>query len=139
MIGAVLGATGRPIDMATVFIMGISLGIAVDDTSFFVHAYLDRGRDAVAALATTLRHSGPTMVATCVVIAMGFSVLLLSSFVPMRTFGGLTAVGLVLAMVCDVLVLPFLLLLLAAKPKAIHHADTIVSGPVAGADAMHAG
>ena len=37
-----LGATGRPIDMATVFIMGISLGIAVDDTSFFVHEYLAR-------------------------------------------------------------------------------------------------
>ena len=95
------------------------------------------------ALAVTLRHSGPTMVATCVVIVLGFSVLLLSSFTPMRTFGGLTAVGLVLAMACDVLVLPFLLLLVADKTKALHHADTMVSDAVSGtvpdADALHAG
>ena len=105
MIGALLGATGRPIDMATVFIMGISLGIAVDDTSFFVHGYLDEAARGRGALTTTLRHTGPTMVATCVVIVIGFSVLLLSSFTPMRTFGGMTALGLVLAMLCDVFVL----------------------------------
>ena len=142
VIGAVLGATGQPIDMATVFIMGISLGVAVDDTSFFVHGYLERGRDAVGALAVTLRHSGPTMVVTCVVIVLGFSVLLLSSFTPMRTFGGLTAIGLVLAMACDVLVLPFLLLLVADRRKALHHAVTIVAdavpGPVPDADAVRA-
>ena len=79
------------------------------------------------------------MVATCVVIVIGFSVLLLSSFTPMRTFGGLTAIGLVLAMICDVLVLPFLLLLVADQTRAPHHADTIVSGTVAGAGTLHAG
>jgi predicted RND superfamily exporter protein len=139
MIGAVLGAVGQPIDMATVFIMGISLGIAVDDTSFFVHGFLQRGGDPVDTLGAMLRHSSPTMVATCVVIVIGFSVLLLSSFIPMRTFGGLTAVGLVLAMACDVLILPFLLLLAANKTKVVHHADTILSGPVADADVLHAG
>jgi uncharacterized protein len=143
MMGAVLGATGWPIDMATVFIMGISLGIAVDDTSFFVHSFLHRGRDAVSSLAMTLRHSGPTMVATCVVIVLGFSVLLASSFTPMRTFGGLTAIGLVLAMVCDVLVLPFLLLLVAHTSQAPQHADTTIAhgitDPVVDADVLHAG
>ena len=44
IVAAILGATGRPIDMATVFIMGISLGIAVDDTSFFIHEYLGPAR-----------------------------------------------------------------------------------------------
>jgi predicted RND superfamily exporter protein len=139
VIGAVLGATGQPVDMATVFIMGISLGIAVDDTSFFIHAYLERGEDSLRSMSVALRHSGPTMIATCVVIVLGFSVLLLSSFIPMRTFGGLTAVGLVLAMLCDLFVTPFLLLLVAAKPKVIAHEDAIVAGPVHGADPMHAG
>ena len=86
-----------------------------------------------------LRHSGPTMVATCIVIVIGFSVLLASSFVPMRTFGGLTAVGLVLAMACDVFVLPFLLLLVSDKTKAVHHEEASVSRIVAGGDAIHAG
>ena len=107
-IGALLGAMGWPIDMATVFIMGISLGIAVDDTSFFAHEYLDRAQervgDLVGALTTTLRQVAPTMVGTCVVIVIGFSVLLLSSFTPMRTFGGMTALGLVAAMLCDLFI-----------------------------------
>jgi predicted RND superfamily exporter protein len=81
------------------------------------------------------------MVATCIVIVIGFSVLLLSAFTPMRTFGGLTAIGLVLARVCDVVVMPFLLRLVADQRRAPHHAETIVSRPVAGAGAgtLHAG
>jgi predicted RND superfamily exporter protein len=134
IIGALLGAMGRPIDMATVFIMGISLGIAVDDTAFFVHEYLDRAGLADGALASALRHTGPTMIATCVVIVLGFSVLLVSAFTPMRTFGGLTAVGLVLAMLCDIFILSFLLLALPGMPKGLHH----VESTAAGADAMPA-
>ena len=124
-IGALLGALGWPIDMATVFIMGISLGIAVDDTSFFAHEYRDRAHEGGRALTTTLRHTGPTMVATCVVIVIGFSVLLLSSFTPMRTFGGMTALGLVAAMLCDVFVFPFLLLAFPGKAKEIRHAEVV--------------
>jgi predicted RND superfamily exporter protein len=131
---AILGATGRPIDMATVFIMGISLGVAVDDTSFFVHEYLDRARLGSGALASALRHTGPTMIATCIVIVIGFSVLLVSAFIPMRTFGGLTAVGLVLAMLCDLFVLSFLLLALPPKTNGLQYAEDTV----AGTGALHA-
>jgi predicted RND superfamily exporter protein len=127
VISSVLGATGRPIDMATVFIMGISLGIAVDDTSFYVHEYLDRRRLGEGALASALRHTAPTMIATCVVIVIGFSVLLVSAFIPMRTFGGLTATGLVLAMLCDVFVLSFLLLAFSSKTNGLHYAEDTVA------------
>jgi predicted RND superfamily exporter protein len=131
VIGALLGATGRPIDMATVFIMGISLGIAVDDTSFYIHEYLDRQRRGDDALASALRHTGPAMLATCLVIAVGFSVLLISAFIPMRTFGGLTALGLVLAMLCDLFVLSFLLLTFSGKTHGVRHAgEGVVGGDV---------
>jgi uncharacterized protein len=132
IIGAILGATGRPIDMATVFIMGISLGVAVDDTSFFIHEYLDRARGGDNALVSALRHTGPSMIATCIVIVFGFSVLLASAFIPMRMFGGLTAIGLLLAMLCDLFVLSFLLLALPRKTNGLQYADT-----VAGTDAIH--
>jgi predicted RND superfamily exporter protein len=127
IVAALLGATGRPIDMATVFIMGISLGIAVDDTSFFVHEYLARARLAAGALPSALRHVGPSMIATCVVIVIGFSVLLASSFTPMRTFGGMTAIGLVLAMLCDLFVLSFLLLALPGRRNGLDHAEDSVA------------
>ena len=73
IVAAILGATGRPIDMVTAFIMGISLGIAVDDTSFFIHEYLDRGHLGDGALTSALRHTGPTMIVTCIVIVLGFA------------------------------------------------------------------
>jgi predicted RND superfamily exporter protein len=132
IIGAIMGATGQPIDMATVFIMGISLGVAVDDTSFYVHEYLDRARAGGDALVSALRHTGPSMIATCIVIVFGFSVLLVSAFLPMRTFGGLTAIGLLLAMLCDLFVLSFLLLALPRKTNGLQYADT-----VAGTGAIH--
>ena len=127
VISSVLGATGRPIDMATVFIMGISLGIAVDDTSFYVHEYLDRRRLGAGALIDALRHTGPSTIATCIVIVIGFSVLLTSAFIPMRTFGGLTAVGLILAMLCDLLVLSFLLLAFSGRTNGLHYAENPVA------------
>lgn len=118
IVGAILGATGRPIDMATVFIMGIALGIADDDTSFFVHECVQREKEDEGAVTTTLRHTGPATVSTCVVIVIGFMMLLLSSFTPMRTFGGMTALGLALAMLCDVFLLPFLLVAFRGKRPA---------------------
>jgi predicted RND superfamily exporter protein len=127
VIAALLGATGQPIDMATVFIMGISLGIAVDDTSFYIHEYLDRAHLGPRALISALSHTGPTMVVTCIVIVLGFSVLLVSSFIPMRTFGGLTAAGLVLAMLCDLFVLSFLLLAFSRSVNGPQYAEQTVA------------
>jgi hypothetical protein len=128
LVAAMLGATGRPIDMATVFIMGISLGIAVDDTSFFIHEYLGRRRRGDRrALASALRHIGPSMIATCVVIVIGFSVLLASAFTPMRTFGGMTALGLVLAMLCDLFVLSFLLVAFSGTSNGLHDVESPVA------------
>jgi uncharacterized protein len=138
MVGALLGATGQPIDMATVFIMGIALGIADDDTSFFVHECLERERHGGSALNSTLRHTGPTTVATCIVIVIGFTMLLLSSFTPIRTFGAMTALGIALAMLCDVFLLPFLLVAFRGKPR-IRHMETAVAhaGAIqAGGDAV---
>jgi predicted RND superfamily exporter protein len=129
IVAAILGATGRPIDMATVFIMGISLGIAVDDTSFFVHEYLARSGRPGGALASALRHTGPSMIATCVVIVIGFSVLLASAFTPMRTFGGMTAVGLVLAMLCDLFVLSFLLIAFPGTTNGLNYAKDTLADP----------
>jgi uncharacterized protein len=109
--------------------MGISLGIAVDDTSFYVHEYLARARLGDGALVSALRHTGPSMIATCVVIVIGFSVLLASAFTPMRTFGGMTAVGLVLAMLCDLFILSFLLIAFSGTTtNGLHYAEDTVAG-----------
>ena len=113
VIGAVLGATGQPIDMATVFIMGISLGVAVDDTSFFIHGYLGRrrvrrsrrpggGAPPHRALDDRdLRRHRPRLQRAAPAVVV-------HSHAHLRRTSRL--LGLVLAMVCDVLGPPLLLL-----------------------------
>jgi len=74
------------------------------------------------------------MIATCVVIVIGFSVLLASAFTPMRTFGGMTGAGQAVAMLCDLFVLSFMLIAFSATTNGLHHEkDTL-----AGRDVMHA-
>jgi predicted RND superfamily exporter protein len=63
------------------------------------------------------------------VIVIGFGMLLLSSFTPMRTFGGMTAMGLALAMLCDIFLLPFLLVVFRRERRerlAVAVPDAIV-------------
>ena len=111
LIAAIMGFAGMPLDLATIFILGLTFGIAIDDTSFFLHRYVQsEAVDATGALRDTLRVTVPPMLATSMVIAAGFSVLLLSSFTPMQVFGSFTALGIVLATLFDGALLPLLLI-----------------------------
>jgi hypothetical protein len=65
---------------------------------------------------------------------IGFSVLLASAITPKRTFGGMTAVGLVLAMLCDLFVLSFLLIAFSGSTTGLNYAED----SVAGSDVVHA-
>ena len=118
-IAAIMGFAGMPLDLATIFILGLTFGIAIDDTSFFLHRYVHSGGavDPLAALRGTLRTTVPPMLVTSMVIAAGFSVLLLSSFTPMQVFGSFTALGIVLATLFDGGLLPLLILAFAVRTR----------------------
>lgn len=111
VIAATMGMLGTSLDLAAVFILSLSLGIAIDDTSYFIHRYcsLKKQGNSMSALRTTWAEITPTMLMTSVLIASGFAVLLLSSFTPMQVFGGLTAVGVALAALFDIFILPLLI------------------------------
>lgn len=103
---------GIRLDPATVMIAAMALGIAVDDTIHFLTAYLDerrRGLAAPGAVERTLRVVGGPMALTSGIAALGFLVLCLSDFVPLRHFGLLTALTLGAALLGDLLLLPSLL------------------------------
>jgi hypothetical protein len=61
------------------------------------------------------------------VIVIGFSVLLFSAFTPMRTFGGMTAVGIALAMLCDLFILSFLLIAFSGATNGRDYAEDTVA------------
>jgi len=116
---AILGLMGWasiPLDFSTVMIASIAIGMIVDDTIHFVTRYkrgLEEGRSVSMSLRYSLERVGPPMIATTVVLAIGFAVLTCSQFVPTQIFGLLTAVTVAGAGVADLVLLPTVLTILS--------------------------
>lgn len=109
-----MGSTGIPLDMATVLIAGVVLGITVDDTIHLFHNYLARreqGRSVVFSVARSFEASGRAVVAISLLLVSQFLLLGTSSFVPTSNFGLLTATGLLAGQLMELLMLPALLVL----------------------------
>ncbi|MFN3984442.1 MAG: efflux RND transporter permease subunit [Rhodocyclaceae bacterium] len=111
---ALMGGTGIYLDMATVLIASVLLGITVDDTIHIFHNYVERRRkgfSVVFSLARSARVTGRAVVATSLLLIAQFLVLVGSDFRPTASFGLLAATGLLAAQVMDLLLLPALIVL----------------------------
>jgi predicted RND superfamily exporter protein len=101
-----------PLNVSTVIIFSISLGLAVNGTIHVLARFREEMRTGIgreAALVRAARGTGRAIVISCVTLMAGFSVLLLSSFVPVRNFGELIAVTIGGCLVATLIVLPPLL------------------------------
>lgn len=111
-IFGVMGWVGLPLDLMTITIAAIVMGIAVDDTIHYVHRYLaELNKSGDAAEAVTRSHAtvGMAMLYISVLIGAGFSLLAFSDFIPNVIFGLLTALAMLLALLADLCLLPLLL------------------------------
>jgi hypothetical protein len=109
-----MGATGINLDLATVMIAGVILGITVDDTIHLYHGYKrrkDAGASVPLALARSFRSSGRAVLAISVLLTAQFGLLATSDFIPSANFGLMTAVGLLAGQAAELLLLPALLIL----------------------------
>jgi predicted RND superfamily exporter protein len=105
-----------PLDVVTVMIASITLGVVVDDTIHLLHGFeraRARGLAPGAAMSEALVKSGHALLFTALVLALGFATLALSEFRPTARFGELTAVTIVLALAAELLLLPALVHALA--------------------------
>ncbi|MBI9082413.1 MAG: RND family transporter [Desulfobacterales bacterium] len=115
--GAVLGIMGWmniPLDMMTITIAAISVGIAVDDTIHYIYRFREEIRvdgDYVAALHRCHGSIGQAMYYTSVTIIIGFSILGLSNFWPTIYFGLFTGLAMVIALVAALTLLPELIVI----------------------------
>ncbi|MBT9566940.1 MAG: MMPL family transporter [Thiobacillus sp.] len=119
-IFVVMGSTGISLDVATVLIAGVILGITVDDTIHLYHGYLHRihnGVSPVFAIIRSVESSGRAVIAISVVLIAQFSLLGLSDFRPTADFGMLCAVGLFAGQVFELLLMPALLGLKIPKTR----------------------
>jgi predicted RND superfamily exporter protein len=113
-----MGWLGIPLDIMTITIAAITIGIAVDDTIHYIHRFREeypKDYDVWAAVRRCHGSIGRAMYYTSVTITLGFSILTLSSFIPTIYFGLLTGVAMVVALLADIMLLPPLLVIFAPK------------------------
>jgi uncharacterized protein len=119
MVLGVMGLTGIPLNMATVLIAGIAVGLAVDDTVHFVHAWQShrtQGVEAPAACEAAMAEVGPRLVMTSAILVGSFGAMAASAFMPTAHFGLLSSLTILLALVADITVLPIVLASLDSDP-----------------------
>ena len=114
-VGVVLGLmgwVGIPLDMMTITIAAISVGIAVDDTIHYIHRFREefsQDRNYLATMHRCHESIGYAMYYTSVTIIIGFSILVLSNFIPSIYFGLLTGLAMVIALITALTLLPQLI------------------------------
>ncbi len=117
-VGLVLGFMGWmgiPLDMMTITIAAISVGIAVDDTIHYIHRFKEEfqtDRQYIGAMNRCHNSIGHAMYYTSVTIIIGFSILALSNFIPSIYFGLLTGLAMLIALIAALTLLPQLIILL---------------------------
>ncbi|HEY8941555.1 MAG TPA: MMPL family transporter [Cellvibrio sp.] len=116
--GVVLGAMGLvgiPLDMMTTTIAAIVVGVGVDQSIQYIYRYRAEfavDRNYVAAMHRSHVSIGSAMYYTSVTIVAGFSILVLSQFIPTIYFGVLTAFAMFMAIVGSLTLLPKLILIM---------------------------
>jgi predicted RND superfamily exporter protein len=107
-----LGWSGIPLNVFTMFVGSIALGLAVDDTLHFLHgfkrAHMETG-STEAAIKESFRSTGRALVVTTVALSMGFFLFAFATMQSVMLFGLLTGCTIVLALVADFIVMPAIL------------------------------
>lgn len=110
-----IGWVGIPLDLMTITIAAITVGIAVDDAIHYIyhvqHELKQNGGDYEQAILQGHASVGKAMYYTTLTIIMGFSILVLSNFIPSIYFGVLAGLAMLVALLCNLVLLPRLLVL----------------------------
>ncbi|MDJ0838599.1 MAG: MMPL family transporter [Acidobacteriota bacterium] len=110
-----LGWLGIPLDIMTVTVAAITIGIAVDHTIHYIHRFKKEYATLGNYVDTVYRCHGSignAMYYTSITIIVGFSILSLSNFIPTIYFGLFTGLAMIVAMLAAMTLLPRLLIVL---------------------------
>lgn len=109
-----MGLAGVPLDMMTITIASITVGIGVDDSIHYIYRFkkeFEQDRDYLAAMHRAHASIGRAMYYTSVIVIVGFSILGLSNFKPSIYFGLLAGVAMLVALLGALVLLPKLILM----------------------------
>ena len=111
----IIGLLGIPLDMMTITIAAITIGIAVDNSIHYIYRFkeeFDISNDYNQTLKLCHLTVGRAILNTSITIVFGFSILILSKFIPTIYFGIFTGLAMLLAMISVLTLLPSLILLI---------------------------
>jgi predicted RND superfamily exporter protein len=111
----IIGLLGIPLDMMTITIAAITIGIAVDNSIHYIYRFKEEFNNIKDYNKTLKRcHStvGVAILNTSITIVFGFSILVLSKFIPTIYFGMFTGLAMLLAMISVLTLLPALILII---------------------------
>jgi predicted RND superfamily exporter protein len=109
----IIGLLGIPLDMMTITIAAITIGIAVDNSIHYIYRFKEefsKIKDYNKTLKKCHSTVGVAILNTSITIVFGFSILVLSKFIPTIYFGLFTGLAMLLAMISVLTLLPSLIL-----------------------------
>jgi len=113
----IIGLLGIPLDMMTITIAAITIGIAVDNSIHYIYRFKEeflKHKDYEKTLKICHSTVGVAILNTSITIVFGFSILVFSKFIPTIYFGVFTGIAMLLAMISVLTLLPSLILI--SKP-----------------------
>ena len=119
MLG-LMGIAGIPLDMMTITMAAITIGIAVDNSIHYLYRFreeLPGCGDYVSTLKLCHANIGRAVFYTSCTIIFGFSILILSNFLPTIYFGVLTGLAMLVALLAALTLLPKLILVVKPFPS----------------------
>ncbi len=117
----IIGLLGIPLDMMTITIAAITIGIAVDNSIHYIYRFkeeFNKIKDYNKTLKTCHSTVGVAILNTSITIVFGFSILVLSKFIPTIYFGVFTGLAMLLAMISVLTLLPALILIIKPFGKS---------------------
>jgi predicted RND superfamily exporter protein len=109
----IMAYTGAPLDMMTLMVSVIAVGIGVDYSIHFISRFRSEfraDRDAKRALQETIRHTGRGIIYNALTVALGFFILIFASFKGIRMFGMQIALTMVISALAAISVIPAILM-----------------------------
>ncbi len=116
----IIGLIGIPLDMMTITIAAITIGIAVDNSIHYIYRFKEEfinSKDYKKTISLCHSTVGEAILNTSITIVFGFSILVLSNFIPTIYFGIFTGLAMLLAMISVLTLLPSLILLIKPFEK----------------------
>ncbi len=126
----VMGWLGISLNIATVMVASVALGVVDDDTIHFISRFKrerESGGSITGSIEAATIHEGRAALTTAIINSAGFAVLMMSEYKPSAWFGGLLALTMIVAFLAEVFILPATIVVLSKLFGARQRAQPVAA------------